>query len=305
MSLYALLPGAPLSPKSTGTAANSVSLLYQPIRAANDFAKDMAKHFHEQQATTATKPRVVVDFSKIQLDTSSNSCSCLAKRQVSRTNSLSTADETLSSSVSSHAERTIRPDQQQLKIQVQNVRINFLKLTRPTSRSQETLRSVCRSKKDARLRRRKQQYTITNSFTCYENAVEFDLVLQNAGRNYTSKRTVHQIAQLRNDLLDEVAFLERLQRRRVWTDDSSWDSVTSTTTGINSVYIPPLPRMSEAGVFGGGFAQMSGLLQAFRPALEAWFTRLVAAVSEDSPILADFLWEPLTSELAAIPEESS
>lgn len=288
MSLYALLPGAPLSLPSIKNS------LYQPVQAANDFAKDMAKqsHTHNEGANR----RVVLEFSKIVLETTCLASACPPKRQVSRTNSLSTADETLSSSMSMGTESVVRHDQH-LKIRVQEVKINFLKLARPNSHSCKTgtLRSLCRSKRDARLRRRKRQAS-ANNLTSYENAVEFDLVIQFAGRKYTTKRTLSQIALLRCDLLEDLEFAERLPQKRTWSDDSSLDSANSSNSCSSAIGIPPLPRMSEAGVFGGGFAQMSGLMQAYRPGLEGWFNTLVAAVSEDSPILADFLWEPLSGQ---------
>ena len=62
--------------------------------------------------------------------------------------------------------------------------------------------------------------------------------------------------------------------------------------------IPDLPRMSDdtLGVFGGGFTQMNGMRQVFRAALGEWFHQMIRIVPDDSPTLANFLWEPLSAK---------
>lgn len=310
MSLYALFPGPQ---PNTAPSGSSLSRATQSISPA-DFTATMSK----QSPLTSVRdpPKVVLDFSKFE--DSSLSRPSFSKR-ISRTNSLSTAEtEALSmstssfnssctSSSSSSSSSSLRHDQD-LKIWVQEVKVNFNKLARPTSSKKSTCsKSVCRSKRDGRLRRRKRSqdkkdYDATAGFNSYEKAIEFELTIRFVGRNYSTKRTLSQIAQLRQDLMEEMAFGERLVQHRSLAQgccdeeedasNSSWESGSS-----DEAYdIPSLPRMSEAGVFGGGFAQMNGMMQAFQPALEGWFQTVAATVSDDSPVLAGFLWEPLNED---------
>lgn len=245
-------------------------------------------------ASSEPKPRVVVDFSKIEIDTS------LVRPSLDRLSTMSSTDD---DDISSSTMRCTKHDQH-LKVQVKQASINFNKLACP---SRKNSRYSLRRQRDSRLLRRYRAATAASAaatvdLSTYENAIDLDLVISFAGRTYSTKRTFQQLAHLRQELVQELATQQEWSERRLrkmLQDDASvdsWDISSSFSTACSSDIgpsIPALPRMSDAGA---GFAQVSGMMRAYRPALEEWFQSLVNVVSEESPILADFLWEPLSAK---------
>ena len=86
-------------------------------------------------------------------------------------------------------------------------------------------------------------------------------------------------------------------------DCSYSSSISSVDDDDGSPYmegfdIPDLPRLSDAslGVLSsGGFTQMKEMRQVFAKALEEWFQETIEYAPDDSPTLANFLWEPLSA----------
>lgn len=131
--------------------------------------------------------------------------------------------------------------------------------------------------------------------------MEFRLLISFAGRTYCTKRTLLQIAQFRQNLEQELQWADQ-RRKRIAHDDSECDesqslkdsSHDSSNEDKPTETVPSLPRLADSsfGVYCAGFAQMSSQLDSYRPMLETWFDQILAEFRE-SPILADFLWEPL------------
>lgn len=301
--------------------------------------------------------KVIVDFSKIEeADSSLRGTSWGSNR--SSSNSPSPIAMTCHSVVTSSS----HPRPRDLKINVKDASVNFNKLVRPHRYHQDVVAQRLASFK-SRLQRRQDLPPTTTAITTtlsrldsYEKAIEFDLVISCVGRTYSAKRSLQQVAQLRDDLLQEMALLQHWSERRLRKhllqhlllastassssvlDDSysmaSTDLSSSSSSDdedsprfsagtasfssnhsmssnssvdgsyVTTVILPELPRLSNeqqwvSGVGvggGGGFGRMNGLLHSYRIALEEWFRCVTNVVSDDSPVFANFLWEPLSGK---------
>jgi hypothetical protein len=245
------------------------------------------------------KHRILVDISQVEIDT-------IGMKRLSLS-----GDATAGISESTLA---ATKHDQHLKIQIKEARIDFHKLVRPSSaRGAQKSLLTCRTPRSGRLQCRRLQKIQAEQLDSYESALEFELVISFVGRTYSTKRSLQQIAQLRQDLVQDLQvqqqWTERRNRKTSLDDSSSCTSqdcsLASSTTNESSisstcsrVVIPDLPRMSDEimGVYGWGFVQMCGMLHSYRPALERWFHRIIANVSEHSPALSHFLWEPLSAK---------
>jgi hypothetical protein len=254
--------------------------------------------FHEPGKPSLGNKRVVVDISQVEIHTIG-------------TKSLS-LDGATTAGVSDNTLAAPKHDQR-LKIQIKEARIDFHKLGFPSSsRTKESLLPH-RRPKSGRLQCHRLQKVQVDQLDNYESALDFELIISFVGRTYSTKRSLQQIAQLRQDLVQDLQvqqqWTERRIRKTVLDDTSSCSSMdcslascatneSNIASSCSTGTIPDLPRVSDEimGVYGWGFAQMCGMLHSYRPALERWFHRIVANVSEENPILADFLWEPLSAK---------
>ncbi|CAB9531713.1 expressed unknown protein [Seminavis robusta] len=259
---------------------------------------------NHQLATNRSEPkkRVLVDFSKVELDTSLKAPRKALCRNYSDESS-TTDHSDLTGYGSSASSSSCSMHDQHLKIRVKDAKLDFYKLARPKANATKT---CCRRQPNGRLQRRRQEQAKAAAAEqhTYENALVFELEISFVGRTYTTKRTLQQIAQFRSDLTQDLQiqqqWMERSSKHKnnlpLLDDGSSLSSSTSSTDSNDSTMIPDLPRMSDEGVYGCGFAQMGGMLQSYRPSLEQWFHQVVDHASEADAILADFLWEPLSAK---------
>lgn len=272
--------------------------------------------------------RVILDFSKIEMDAG------FPRALLTLPSTTNTTSMTYPTSAAS-CEKKANVDvdyhhKQQLKIRVNEAVVDFHKLVQLQGSTCATASSSAilpkRTGRSRLLRRRQQQQVFTVELDPYERAMELELEVSFVKRTYTARRSLQQILQLRHDLLEELALQEHWHRRRsqkaaaaasMYGDaaessnssnccstslgDSSCsrgsNSCTDEDEGFLELLIPDLPRMSDdtLGMFGGGFLQMNAMRQALRVALEVWFHQTILIVRDDSPTLANFLWEALST----------
>lgn len=342
MSLYAV-PGILVNPED----GPSLHPLYR-VNDSNtycDFAQAMSKRYNSDGTPKVRPQRVAIDCAKIVVDYSRLQ-SWKAKESMEITGGTGRACNKNNDNNVVATTSTQNRDNH-LKIQVKDALIDFHKLTHSTTggkvnhiklplRQQYHYHHGSSSiiyRSSSRLSRRKEhdQRNIT-ILDPHENAIEFVLEISYVGRTYTAKRSLQQIVQLRNDLVEETNIQHHKSIRRgrkivhpasdehfsdeeydddgnesastgrycarsdSFEDANSVDSEQYLTSGST---IPELPNMSEKcllGVLGCGFTKMKGRLHSYRPDLEQWFYAVIGIVHDDSPVLADFLWEPLSTE---------
>lgn len=161
-------------------------------------------------------------------------------------------------------------------VRVEEAMINYKNLVRPPRDSGRA--SVSRRSRDSRLcHRRNTAKAFSFHLDPTETALEFRLVVSYAGRTYCTKRTLLQIAQCRRNLIEELE----------WAN-SKMNNLEDRTT------LPEIPRMGES-LFcsAGGFNEIKGMTNAYKEPLQRWFEAVISIVSDENPILSDFLWEPL------------
>lgn len=180
-------------------------------------------------------------------------------------------------------------------IAVKEARIDSMRLIQAlTSNAATTLqRSTF-----GRFQKRKQGTVVEKEkeikFSPQEGAMQFDLSITFNGRKYTAVRSLPRILQLRQDLVEEVK--ERRHSVEQHYKCKELDSLT----------IPELPRMYEGcdsdmspggatGFVARSFSMLQSLLCSYVPVLEVWLHNVTSLVQPvDSPILRQFLWEPLS-----------
>ena len=139
----------------------------------------------------------------------------------------------------------------------------------------------------------------------HDDAIEFELSITHAGRNYTAMRTLNRLVKLRDELAKELKDRARppLSRRR--------NSVNCRSQPPPVIVIPELPPTDPSSSGGspshggspmntmrGSFTAMHASLRSYGPAVETWLKNLVTDIlpdPESSPSLTAFLWEPLSS----------
>jgi hypothetical protein len=166
----------------------------------------------------------------------------------------------------------------------------------------------------------------------HKDAIQFELKISYNGRTYSAMRTLPNLIQLRNDLIAEITNRRKAMRdrRRRWgkrisidsiypiegeiysvsnEDDDDDMTVNTMEDDLQDVTIPELPDYyaSELTYSGRsfackGFTFLQGLLRLYCPAIENWLLKITDLVPPmDSPSLSQFLWEPVSDEIAVVP----
>jgi hypothetical protein len=145
----------------------------------------------------------------------------------------------------------------------------------------------------------------TDDYECipHEDAVEFALQIAFNGRQYPATRSMRRIFQLRKDLVEEaqnhqhwIAQKSLKQRQQQKHCRQHHHQQQHNEESVVALDIPPLPSLSSSspdGVFVQGFANLQALFKSYRPAMEQWIRSVMGIVPHDSPVLTQFLWEPL------------
>ena len=285
MSLYAILPG----PSSSSKSQVGYDLVQTVLKEQETVAKE--------QMIPPPEPKVIAmcnifnDATMISRSSSFSSMSSMEELD-------DTANETASLSPSFKTE-------QDLKVNVEEATINFAKLVRPSSKSsskksrRSRATSPRRNRRDFRLQRRTTDSSASSSTSAEldpnARALDFRLVVTFAGRTYCTKRSLQQIAQFREDLLEDMEWAEHFHDSSHQSHGSSISVGLGKSSSTNgSSVLPSLPRIPDVfGGCGGGFAQMQHSVDLYRPALQTWFQEALAVASSDSSVVYDFLWEPL------------
>lgn len=264
MSLYALMPG-PSPNVSAGVDLAQTFNKLQPRKASEE---------EERKARIAEKEKVIlVDMKQSEHLTLSRNTSFSSLSQ-------DVLDESDIASLSSSLNKLKIQKESQWDVCVEEAMMNYGNLVKPPRSTGRA--SVQRRGANSRLsRRRGGEDSKTSSFDLdgTERAIEFRFLIGYAGRRYCTKRTLLQICQFRRNLLEEQEWTHR-----------KLDSSGSSGSGPG---LPEIPRIGESMFCGSGFSQMGGMMGAYKPALEKWFKDVLAIVSDENPILMDFLWEPL------------
>jgi len=134
---------------------------------------------------------------------------------------------------------------------------------------------------------------------------------------------MRKIVQLQNNLVEEEQKLRKLaERRRIsltrgrkqkelslveeeLSDDDTDDTVDSWLSECEDVVVPELPKLSDDTVGARGFTQLDAILRSYKPVLERWLAEVAEVVQGDSPVLTQFLWEPLLQKPLKLERESS
>mmetsp|Transcript_6361 Transcript_6361/g.14388 ORF Transcript_6361/g.14388 Transcript_6361/m.14388 type:complete len:320 (+) Transcript_6361:155-1114(+) len=149
-----------------------------------------------------------------------------------------------------------------------------------------------------------------------EEAIQFTLSISYNGRSYDATRTLPALEQLRKDLMTEtrrsssVRSCKRPKRNFTKTSrcEARGDELIPATTQDSQVSIPEIPSlldtndnkgMLEVGFAGRGFSMLQARLRTSCPVMEEWFEAVLDLVTpSESPVLARFLWEPVSGEVS-------
>jgi hypothetical protein len=130
----------------------------------------------------------------------------------------------------------------------------------------------------------------------HEDAIEFELSISFNGRKYTAMRSMQCIVQLRYDLIREMNV------RKQWLHTRRQHSQDTKDEDRDTIQIPEIPCMTDeegsGGFVGRGFTMLHAVLSSYCPAMERWLRSVTTIVPQDSESLTNFLWEPLSKEVA-------
>lgn len=148
-----------------------------------------------------------------------------------------------------------------------------------------------------------------------DDAIQFTLSITFNGRKYTATRALPSFVKLRNDLVKEIENKKNSPNRsqrlgfsynsdsdKEEEEEAQYDNKSNVQNDDPDVIIPELPLGVNAidsdksgglmGMAGRGFRGLQETVKNYCPPMENWI-RSVAALVPSSPILANFLWEPI------------
>lgn len=155
-----------------------------------------------------------------------------------------------------------------VSVSVTDTKVDSLRLIQNLTEKKSS--SKAQQRRLLKLRRRSSEPDPTTSV--YDAAMEFQLLIRCDGREFSVKRTLARMRQLRHELVRE-------------TEDRY------TPEGY-SVEIPALPRsIDDNGSLC--FTLLQNALRCYAPVVETWFREVLLLVTdpEDSPSLSDFFFE--------------